>query len=80
MSLVEKLKSVPNSYDDFVRFTMQCVNEQEGAEEAVLKQFREKPDSDTQDIMRGLCGVLDIGESLEIVEDESKRRVRAAML
>ena len=80
MNLEEKLKSVPNSYEDFVRFTMQCVNEQEGAEEAVLEQLRIKPDSDTQDIMKVLCGVLNIGKPLEIMDDEPKHRISAAML
>lgn len=70
MDMREKLTSLPYSYDDFVRFVMQCIETEKGVEEAILEQFRIKPDSDTNDIAKVLCGCLGIGAPVELVDED----------
>lgn len=66
----EKLASLPYSYDDFVRFTMQCIEQEDGVKEAIDNQFRIKPDSDTNDITKVVVEFLGLGEPLKIVDDD----------
>ena len=84
MDLEGKLVSLPYSYDDFVNFAMQCIQEEDGVEDAIREQFRINPDSDTNDITKVLCDCLGIGEPLEIVDDEDSepahRQMKVAML
>ena len=47
MDMREKLASLPYSYDDFVRFTMRCIEQEDGVKDAIDRQFQVKPDSDT---------------------------------
>ena len=70
MDMREKLISLPYSYDDFVRFAMQCIETEKGVEEAILEQFRIKPDSDANDITKVLCGCLGIGVPVELVDED----------
>ena len=72
MDMREKLASLPYSYDDFVRFTMRCIEKEEGAKEAIDRQFQVKPDSDTNDITKVLVDFLGLGEPLEIVDDDDE--------
>ncbi|MBQ8945336.1 MAG: hypothetical protein IJ058_14455 [Lachnospiraceae bacterium] len=66
----EKLASLPYSYDDFVRFTMECIEQEDGVKEVIDNQFRIKPDSDTNDITKVVVEFLGLGEPLEIVDDD----------
>ncbi len=70
MNMKEKLAALPYSYDDFVRFTMQCIEREDGIKEAIERQFQAKPDSDTNDITKVVVDFLGLGESLELVDDE----------
>ena len=72
MDMREKLASLPYSYDDFVRFTMRCIEQEEGAKEAIDKQFQVKPDSDTNDITKVLVDFLGLGEPLDLVDDDDE--------
>ena len=72
MNMKEKLASLPYSYDDFVRFTMQCIEQEDGVREAIDDQFRMKPDSDTNDITRVVVNLLGLGEPLELVDDDEE--------
>lgn len=69
MNMRERLASLPYSYDDFVRFTMQCVEQDEGVKAAIDNQFRIKPDSDTNDITKVVVDFLGMREPLELVDD-----------
>ena len=70
MNMREKLASLPHSYDDFVRFTMQCIDQEDGVKEAIDNQFLMKPDSDTNDITKVVVDFLGLGEPFEIVDDD----------
>ncbi len=70
MNMKEKLASLPYSYDDFVRFTMQCIEREDGVKEAIDRQFQVKPDSDTNDITKVVVDFLGLGEPLELVDDD----------
>ena len=72
MDMKEKLASLPYSYDDFVRFTMQCIERDGGVKEAIDRQFQVKPDSDTNDITKVVVDFLGLGEPLEIVDDDDE--------
>lgn len=74
------LEKIPGSYEDFVNDTAGWMECDETIRSAILDQLRIKPDSDTDDITLVLWKCLGIGEPLEIVEDEPRHKVRAAML
>lgn len=75
MNMREKLASLPHSYDDFVRFTMQCIDQEDGVKEAIDNQFLMKPDSDTNDITKVVVDFLGLGEPLEIVDDDDEEEM-----
>ena len=70
MSIVELLRFVPGSYDDFVKDTADWMERDIRIKETILEQFRIKPESNTDDITLVLWNCLGIGEPLELVEDE----------
>ena len=74
------LEKIPGSYEDFVNDTADWMERDETIRSAILEQLRIKPDSDTDDVTLVLWKCLDIGEPLEIDEDEPRHKVRAAML
>ena len=55
---------------NFVRFTMRCIEQEDGVKETIDNQFRIKPDPDTNDITKVVVDFLGLGESLEIVDDD----------
>lgn len=82
MTLEDRLRSAPKSYDDFVRYAMECMEEDDAVRDLLERQFIVKPDSDVNDITKILCDHRGIGEPMEIVDDEkptSSRRIRVAM-
>ncbi len=83
MNMEEKLRSIPKSYDDFVRYTLECMEEDSTIEALLINQFQIKPDSDVNDITKILCDHRGIGEPIEILEDEDTAplsKIRVAML
>ena len=72
MNMKERLASLPYSYDDFVRFTLQCIEQDDGIKEAIDNQFRIKPDSDTNDITRVVVGYLGLGDPLDLVDGDDE--------
>ncbi|MBQ7200790.1 MAG: hypothetical protein IJS24_05395 [Eubacterium sp.] len=70
MDLQERLSSLPGSYDDFVRFTMECMDRDVMIRNSVMSRLLDVPDSDANDITQVLCDCLGIGEPLELVDDE----------
>ena len=69
MDMREKLMALPYSYDDFVDFTMQCIEQEKGVKEAVEKQFSINPNSDTNDITEVVWRCLGIDEAVELIDD-----------
>ena len=83
MTMEERLKRIPKSYDDFVKYTMECIDEDNSVKELIEQQFFTKPDSDVNDITKVLLEYRGIGnEPLEIVDDDEtvKRPFKVAML
>ena len=39
MNMEEKLRSIPKSYDDFVRYTLECMEEDSTIEALLINQF-----------------------------------------
>ena len=72
MNMKERLASLPYSYDDFVSFTMQCIEREDGVKEAIDRQFQVKPDSDTNDITKVVVDFLGLGEPFELVDDDDE--------
>ena len=72
MDLQERLSSLPGSYDDFVRFTMECMDRDVMIRNSVMSRLLDVPDSDANDITQVLCDCLGIGESLELIDDEDE--------
>ena len=70
MNMEERLAALPYSYDDFVRFTMQCIEQVNGVEEAIDNQFLLKPDSDTNDITKVVLDFLGLKEPVDLVDDD----------
>ena len=70
MNMEERLAALPYSYDDFVRFTMQCIEQVNGVKEAIDNQFRLKPDSDTNDITKVVVDFLGLKEPVELIDDD----------
>ena len=70
MSFTEIMRSVHGSYDDFVNSMVRWSNRDAGIKDAILEQLRVKPDSNTDDITLVLWKCLEIGEPIEIVDDE----------
>ncbi len=83
MTIKEKLKQIPKSYDDFVRYAMECIDEDNNVEELIERHLLTNPDSDVNDITKVLLEYRGIGnEPLEIVDDDepTKRPIKVAML
>ena len=72
MNLQERLSSLPGSYDDFVHFTMECMDRDVIIRNAVMSRLIDVPDSDVNDITQVLCDCLGIGEPLELIDDEDE--------
>ena len=69
MEIKEKIDAIPNSYDDFVMFTSECMERDEHINDAILTQLRDYPDSDVNDITKVLCDCLGIGEPITLIDD-----------
>lgn len=80
MTMRERMKAVPGSYDDFVNSMVRWSERDSSIESAILEQLENKPESDTDDITLVLWKHLGIGEPIEIEEEKPKARVKAAML
>ena len=82
MSIEEKLKAVPGSYDDFVNDIMRWIRRDSNIEVLIENQFISKPDSTTDDLTLVLWDYLGVGKPIEIVDDDEKKKkkVSVAML
>ena len=69
------MKDIPDSYDDFVNCTVRWMVKDGRIQNAILAQLKDKPESDTSDVLEVLCGCLGLGEPLEIVEDDESEEM-----
>ena len=82
MSIEDRLRNVPGSYDDFVNDTLRWMQRDSKIKDAIEKQLQINPDSNTDDLTLILWECLGIGSPLEIVDeaDTEKKRISVAML
>lgn len=66
----DMLRTVPNSYGDFVDFTAGWMEKDDTIKEAILKLLHDRPESDSGDILEVLCDCLGIGVPLNLIEEE----------
>lgn len=66
------MENIPDSYDDFVNCTVRWMVKDGKIQKAILTQLRDKPESDTSDVLEVLCDCLGLGEPLEIVDDDDE--------
>ena len=66
------MENIPDSYDDFVNCTVRWMFKDGKIQKAILTQLRDKPESDTSDVLEVLCDCLGLGEPLEIVDDDDE--------
>ena len=78
-AIVDRLKTVPGNYDDFINDTADWMLRDERIEKAVLDQLTNKPDSDTDDITLVLWKCLGIGTPLELIDDEDRPKPKRSM-
>ena len=69
------MKNIPDSYDDFVNCTVRWMVKDGRIQNAILTQLKDKPESDTSDVLEVLCGCLGLGEPLEIVDDDDEEEM-----
>ena len=65
----ETLRSIPNSYEDFVNSVNGWMEENETIKNKVLNQLNSNPKSTPSDVLGVLWECLGIGAPLEIVDD-----------
>ena len=70
MSMKEILYAVPSSYDDFVRYVLECIEEDDQIKEVVLECLRKNSAANSSDVLEAIHDYLGINEPLEIVPDE----------
>ena len=70
MNIIEILQSIPRSYDDFVRYVSDCINEDGNVEAVVLGQLQSNTSSTPGDVLKAIFKYKGIGEPIEIVDDE----------
>ena len=74
MAIEERLKSIPRSYNDFVKYVIARIEEDENVEKVVLQQLETHPESNSSDVLKAIYNYLDIGEPLEIIDDDEGYR------
>lgn len=59
----ETLRALPQSYDDFVESTAECMEEYDDVRGAVLEYLRKNPESTPSDVLKVLCKCLGMTET-----------------
>lgn len=70
MELHKMLMAIPDSYDDFVRFVEERIEDDADLADFVIEMLCRNPNTTTSDVLEMLCDKLGINEPLEIVPDE----------
>ena len=70
MDIRERLRAVPRSYEDFVNYTAERMEENAGLRDAVVEQMDSNPDANSSDILQVVVDFLGLSKPLEIVDDK----------
>lgn len=68
----ERLWLVPRSYEDFVNYTAERMEENDDLRNVIINHMNSYPDANSGDIMEVLVNFLGLGGSLEIIDDEDE--------
>ncbi len=77
MSDKELMQNVSDSYDDFVSCMTRWMSADANIRKKVLDLLKRNPKSTTADILKVLCDCLEIGEQIELIDDEDERSLLA---
>ena len=72
MTIEDKLRSIPRSYDDFVKYVLSCIKDDNNVEDIVLQQLRDVPESTSSDVLKAIYLYLGVENPIEIVDDETE--------
>ena len=70
ISVMDVLRAVPGSYDDFVNSTADCMSQDKELENLIMELIRTKPESNSSDVLKTLCDFYGFNKPLEIVDDD----------
>ena len=71
------LRAVPGSYDDFVNSTAECMSQDEGLRNLIVKLLINKPESNSSDILKVVCDFYGFNRPLELVDDDDEEDFHA---
>ncbi len=77
MDIRNRLRMVPRSYEDFVNYAAERMEENNDLCDAVLKYMDSNPDANSSDILEVIANNNGLGEPLEIIDDENPARLSA---
>lgn len=72
VSIRDILSAVPGSYDDFVNSTAECMNQDEGLKNLIVKLLINEPESNSSDILKVMCNYYGFNRPLELVDDDDE--------
>lgn len=70
MDTIDILKNVPKSYNDFVDYTIRCMEKDVVLKDAVIEFINENPTANAGEVLMVVFSYLGLGNPLEIVSDE----------
>ena len=70
VSIRDILSAVPGSYDDFVNSTAECMSQDEGLKDLIVKLLINEPESNSSDILKVMCNYYGFNRPLELVDDD----------
>ena len=70
VSIRDILSAVPGSYDDFVNSTAECMSQDEGLKNLIVKLLINEPESNSSDILKVMCNYYGFNRPLELVDDD----------
>lgn len=76
-NVMDVLRAVPGSYNDFVNSTADCMSQDKELENLIMELIRTKPESNSSDVLKALCDFYGFNKPLEIVDDDDDFHVGA---
>ena len=70
MDIKDRLRDIPGSYDDFVNSTARWMEHDNSIKASILEQLDANPNSTIHDIMTIICNALEIGDPVELVDED----------
>ena len=74
MDIRKRLRTVPRSYDDFVNYTAERMEENDKLRDVVIDHINSNPNANSSDILEVVMNFLGLGDPLEIINDDEETR------